>query len=73
MPLYRYKCKECQEEFTSLTTIGKENETTCKKCGSSHVERLLPRSFVGRSGGKSVSGTGGCSTCTASTCKSCRA
>jgi len=72
MPLYRYKCNECKEEFTALTTLGKENETRCKKCGSSKVEKLLPRVFVGRTGDKALAGAGGCSTCSASTCRSCK-
>lgn len=71
MPLYRYKCKKCEEEFTALTGMGKESETTCKKCGSSEVEKLLPRSFSGRSNEKAVAGTGGCSSCSSSSCSSC--
>ncbi len=71
MPLYRYECKDCGEEFTALTTLGKENETKCKKCGSLNVKKLLPRSFVGRTSEGVVAGTGGCSTCTSSSCSSC--
>lgn len=71
MPVYRYKCTQCEEEFTALTSLGRENETRCKKCGSSRVEKLLPRSFVGRSSEGNITGEG-CSTCSASSCGSCK-
>jgi putative FmdB family regulatory protein len=72
MPLYRYKCNQCKEEFTALTALGKESEIRCKKCGNSKVEKLLPRFFTGRTAGKALAGTGGCSTCSAPTCRSCK-
>jgi len=71
MPIYRYKCKSCNEEFTALTSIDKENEVRCERCGSSEVEKLLPRSFVGRTSGGKIAG-GECSACTASSCRTCR-
>lgn len=72
MPLYRYKCNQCGKEFTELTAIEKENLVKCKKCGSQKIEKLLPRFFSGRTGKRTLAGTGGCSTCSASTCRTCR-
>lgn len=47
MPLYRYQCKGCGEEFTRLVFLGKENELKCVKCGSSELKRLFPGSIGG--------------------------
>lgn len=71
MPIYRYKCKKCEKEFTALTSISREDEVRCKNCGSSQIEKLLPRSFIGRSSEGAIAG-GGCSTCAASSCGSCK-
>jgi len=71
MPLYRFKCKSCSEEFVVLCGIGKEEKVTCKNCGSSRIEKLLPRHFVGKTAEGKLAGSA-CSTCTASSCKSCQ-
>ncbi|MBE0477544.1 zinc ribbon domain-containing protein [Candidatus Aerophobetes bacterium] len=70
MPVYRFKCKKCEEEFTALTAMGRENEIKCKKCGSSNIEKLLPRFFIGKTAEGKITG-GACSTCSASSCTSC--
>ena len=59
MPLYSYKCKDCEEEFDYLV-FGKsdEEELKCPKCGSKDLERLL--STFGMGG--SSSGSSGCAT-----------
>jgi len=72
MPLYRYKCKNCGEEFTSLVFVSKEEEIKCKRCGSYEVKKLLPRFFTGRTSEGKIGGISGCSTCTASSCKNCK-
>ena len=71
MPLYRYKCLGCREEFTRLVNLGKENELKCAKCGSSRLEKLLPRFISGRTKEGPVAGTSSCATCRAPTCAPC--
>ena len=71
MPLYRYKCAQCKEEFTRLVSLANDDKTKCKKCGSLRVEKLLPRFISGRTEEGTVIGGGSCSTCQASSCASC--
>ncbi|MCK4352271.1 zinc ribbon domain-containing protein [candidate division WOR-3 bacterium] len=67
MPVYSYKCKECNEEFDLLIGVGKGNkELKCPKCGSQKLERLLS-SFGVRMGGLST-GSSSCPTCSTGTC-----
>jgi len=62
MPVYTYRCKDCEKEFDLLVGVGKsdeEEELKCPKCGSKNTERLL-----------TAFGTGGissASSCTAPT------
>jgi len=72
MPLYRFRCKNCNLEFTTLVFLSQENNVKCKRCESEDVEKLLPRSFIGKTSEGKIGGTSGCSTCTASSCRSCK-
>ena len=71
MPLYRYQCCRCEEEFTRLVNLGKENELKCTKCGSSQLKKLLPRFISGRTKEGTVGGTSSCATCQAPSCTIC--
>ncbi len=71
MPLYRFLCKDCGQEFTRLTSIGKESEVKCEMCGSSKLEKLIPRSITGRTKEGATIGMSSCSTCRATSCASC--
>ena len=35
MPLYEYKCKKCEKEFQSITTVKKREHSKCPYCGGS--------------------------------------
>ncbi len=64
MPIYRYKCKDCSEEFEVLhKSISATEEVVCPKCSSKNVEKLLSAFSVsgGGSSGSSCS-TGSCPT-----------
>ncbi len=41
MPIYRYKCKQCGEEFRELVALGDGAAVCCTACGSSQVVRAL--------------------------------
>jgi len=71
MPLYRYKCTGCGEEFSRLVNLGKENKLKCVKCGSSQLEKLLPRFISGRTKEGTVGGISSCATCQAPSCATC--
>ncbi|MFT5700313.1 MAG: putative FmdB family regulatory protein [Desulforhopalus sp.] len=52
MPIYEYKCNECDTEFELLTTSADDGkEVHCSKCNSENVTKLI-------SAGSSLSGTG---------------
>jgi len=75
MPLYRYACGECHQEFTTLVSFGSKDGVRCRFCGSPKVKKLLPRFFSGRTVNKGtatpVAGTSGCSTCSVASCTNC--
>jgi len=71
MPLYRYKCTQCKEEFTRLVSLANGDEIKCEECGSSEVKKLLPRFISRRTEEGTVIGGNSCSTCQASSCTSC--
>lgn len=42
MPLYKYRCDECDNTFKVLKKNGKKDEAPkCPECGSEEVERLI--------------------------------
>lgn len=53
MPLFEYKCSECEDQFEELVS-GSDPRIVCPKCGSDKVSRLL--SVFAASGGSSSSG-----------------
>lgn len=34
MPLYEYRCRECQQDMTAICPIDKRDQQTCVNCGS---------------------------------------
>lgn len=63
MPLYEYRCLNCEQTFSLLQRVGaSEKDTICPQCGSSAVKKLISAfayagsdSSVGFSGGFSGS------------------
>lgn len=42
MPIYEFKCMDCNEVFEVLSLSSDETVTMeCKKCKSPHIERIL--------------------------------
>lgn len=47
MPIYEYKCSDCDAVFEILTTSEHhDNEVRCQKCQSSRVVKLLSASAI---------------------------
>jgi putative FmdB family regulatory protein len=40
MPIYEYRCQDCNYEFELMQRITAEPVTVCEQCGG-HVERLI--------------------------------
>ncbi len=67
MPIYEYRCQECQtvfEAIVSLSLAAREEPRRCPHCKSTNVVKLLSAAAIhtgGPGGGVSfVSGSGGC-------------
>lgn len=65
MPLYDYRCTECDHRFEQLRSISQKDEATCPKCGGK-VKRVYEGkcAFGAKAGGSGCSGNcSGCSGC----------
>ena len=44
MPLYEYRCRECDKKFTFLYGVVANNtDPRCPRCGSDHLKKLISR------------------------------
>jgi putative FmdB family regulatory protein len=57
MPIYEYKCQECDRCFEKLVFKGDQEDVACPECGEKKVNRLMSCA--------SVFGTKGIGTCAA--------
>ncbi len=62
MPLYEYRCADCEHEFETLVSAGRADQATCPACGTGEVRRLLSLFSAPRGSG----GVGGASAWSAS-------
>lgn len=51
MPIYDYKCLDCNKEFTVIQTLKEheEGETECPNCKGKNIKRLLGTFFASTS------------------------
>lgn len=55
MPLYEYRCPDCQGRFEVIQHLGTSAaDTVCPACGAQHVERQLSTFAVAAGGGPSA-------------------
>jgi len=59
MPLYEYRCEDCETAFEKLVKSFRE-EVACPKCGGTENERLLSTFAMSSAGGAPRSSGGGC-------------
>jgi putative FmdB family regulatory protein len=70
MPIYEYKCKECDSYFEKRQSISEPPLRTCEKCNG-ELEKLISLSgfafkgegwyvtdYAGKNGGKTANGNG---------------
>jgi putative FmdB family regulatory protein len=50
MPIYEFRCLSCGSVSEYLLGSRKEEEVSCKTCGSKNVERLISRPNISVSG-----------------------
>lgn len=61
MPIYPYKCNQCNEEFEVKASLSEKEEMSknkfkCKECGSNNIQQVITASGVV----KSSNNSGGC-------------
>ncbi len=61
MPLFDYRCEQCDKEFEAL--VSGERTPECPACGSRDLEKQLAGFAVGASNRSSAATPGSCSTC----------
>ncbi len=66
MPIYEYKCYDCEVEFEKL--VFGQQKICCPNCQSGNVQKKF--SLFAMSGVKSASS--GCTSCSSSSCSSCK-
>lgn len=76
MPLYEYRCQDCQTAFELLRPFSRADEpAACPNCAGEHSQRAISRCAAFSRGAdgstSSVGGGGGCAGCASHSCASC--
>lgn len=73
MPIYEFRCHKCGHRFEKLCSMGESGENLrCPACAAPAPKRVMSGfSAKGTESGGPVTGGGGCSTCSSSSCSSC--
>ncbi|MGD2295579.1 MAG: zinc ribbon domain-containing protein [Candidatus Aminicenantes bacterium] len=70
MPIYSYRCSDCEEQFDLLVGVTSEKaELKCQKCGSTNIKRILTAFSVHANTSESSCSTGTCMPVSCPTCK----
>lgn len=59
MPIYEYKCQDCEEQIEALQQISEPPLTTCPECGGSLKKLLSAPAFQFKGSGWYVTDYGG--------------
>lgn len=43
MPIYEYRCCDCENEFELVSTYHDRDHVKCPKCHSSNIKRLISK------------------------------
>ncbi|HBF42574.1 MAG TPA: FmdB family transcriptional regulator [Desulfobacteraceae bacterium] len=71
MPIYEYRCLNCEDEFEAMV-IGRDDNLTCPRCKGDKLQRLMSACGFKRSNSFTPSSSSsGCSTCSSTNCSSC--
>jgi len=70
MPVYEYRCKNCNREFERFLKRS-DKKVVCPHCGSEELEKLFSAFGMQVKGETSSSSTSSCTSCSATSCTSC--
>jgi putative FmdB family regulatory protein len=68
MPIFEYKCQDCNKEFEKLVS-GTNPEVSCPECNSKNIKKKF--SVFGMSGVEKQVSSSGCTSCSSSSCSTC--
>ncbi|MHB8780393.1 MAG: FmdB family zinc ribbon protein [Candidatus Geothermincolia bacterium] len=71
MPVYEYRCRDCEHQFDFFARSMSAEAESCPACGGSRLKKLLSVFGFKSSGGKSSGGGSSCSSCSSHSCSSC--
>jgi putative FmdB family regulatory protein len=57
MPIYDYRCPQCQAVFERLVSYSKAGEVACPQCGHRYAQRRVSKIAVRTSGSSENAGT----------------
>lgn len=60
MPIFEYRCQNCQNVFEVISLPGREAGPVCSACGSTSVKKLISAPFLPSSVGRPANDDGGC-------------
>jgi putative FmdB family regulatory protein len=49
MPIYEYRCRDCEQFVSLFRRISDESTPSCPECGQSHLKRCLSKVSVVKS------------------------
>ena len=70
MPIYEYKCGQCQNEFEKLV-LNTSEKIACPKCKSKKVHRVMSALAFSVGGKFKSTASSSCSGCAATSCSTC--
>jgi putative FmdB family regulatory protein len=59
MPLFKYHCENCQEEFEDLVSFSESNNVECPHCGSKNTQKKVS-AFATLGGSTTSASVGSC-------------
>ena len=74
MPIYEYRCNDCQEHFDALRSMSKADvPIACESCESMNTSRQISAAYAHYSGRVVAGGGNGssCGSCSGGSCSSC--
>ncbi|NTW44413.1 MAG: zinc ribbon domain-containing protein [Anaerolineaceae bacterium] len=72
MPIYEYRCQDCEVVFEALRSIkDSDSPINCKKCQSMNTHRVQSACFSKVSGSSSSASSSGCTGCNGGSCSGC--
>lgn len=71
MPIYEYKCKNCNKEFSIFFNSFNTGEVVCPSCGSKDIKKCISNIMRVKKGEEDDGSSSSCSSCSSNNCSTC--